>query len=458
MAWIHNNIILPMLERERHQRLGARLRRLEQFDRMSKDEQLAEQEVRVKRILDHAYRSTPYYRRIFDDVGFQAADWKSGNPIPLPELSRDLLRSNSHDLLSRDVPERQLRKASTGGTTSAPVVIWRDLEGLRDKTALQYHLNRWSGYDQGTRALHIWGAERDLALNPSWKWRLYEEGLLRRYIGAAGQLNESVMQSFLHKLNLHRPEILYGYAATTARFAEFLKSTGVVYHKPKHLIVTAEPLSAEDRAILEDAFQCPVTEHYGSRDIGMVAAQCQAGKRLHFHPAACYLELVYSGTTPEGPLYKLIATDLLNLGMPLIRYDTADCVLLDSTPCACGSWFPSVTQILGRALDNFVLPDGSIIPGISLTVILARSSRGFRHVRQIQLIQKAVNHMHIRYSAQGDVMEIQQELAELKKNVDQHFQISLQWSAERVPEILRERSGKLRLCISEISHGQRQVG
>lgn len=457
MAWLHNNVILPLCEPERHRGLGRRLKQLERFDAMSKDEQLAEQETRVRKLLDHAYKTTPYYRRMFDIAGFRAADWKSGQPIPLPELTRDLLRANAHDLRSRTLLPENLRRATTGGTTSTPVAIWRDVEGLRDKTALQFHLNRWSGYDQGTSVLHIWGAERDLVANPSWKWKLYEQGLLRKQTGAAGQLNEQVMQSFLHKLNRHRPRILYGYSATTARFAEFLKASGVVYHKPERLIVTAEPLSGEDRKILETVFECPVTEHYGSRDIGMVAAQCDQGGRLHFHPAACYLELVHAGATPEGPLYRLIATDLLNYGMPLIRYDTADCVQLDSSPCPCGSWFPSVTKILGRALDNFILPDGSMIPGIAITVIMARSSRGFQNIRQLQLIQKSVSNFQIRYSANGEVMAIQQELATFRMQVEELFGITLQWSAERVPEILRERSGKLRLCISEVTQAREKA-
>src|SRR5258705_2949337 len=41
-------------------------------------------------------------------------------------------------------------------------------------------------YDQGDSILMIWGAERDLELNPSWRWRLYEEGVMGRYAAAAG--------------------------------------------------------------------------------------------------------------------------------------------------------------------------------------------------------------------------------------------------------------------------------
>jgi phenylacetate-CoA ligase len=451
MPWIHNALVLPLIEPERHRGLRRRLRELERFDASPRDRQLEIQEGKVRRILQHAYQTTPYYKELFDDAGFRVSDWRSGRPIPVPVLTRDLLRSNVEKLRSRAFPAEALRGATTGGTTSAPVPIWRDIEALRDKTALQFHLNRRSGFDQGTRVLMIWGAERDLALNPSWKWKLYEQGLMRRYNAGAGQLSEQVLQSFAEKLSRHRPRIIFGYGATICRFAEYLRAKGEPFHKPSRLIVTAEPITPQDRETMENIFECPVTEHYGSRDIGMVAAQCDQGKRLHFHPAACYPELVYGGQTSEGPMYQLIVTDLLNSGMPMVRYDTADCVLLDDSPCECGSWFPSVKTILGRTVDNFPLPDGSVVTGISVTAAVARIREGFLQIRQIQLIQKDLTHLHVRYVAEGDPILIQRELERFRVEVQTLFQMEMRWTTERVPEIRRERSGKLRFCISEVS-------
>lgn len=451
MSWIHNAVILPFFEPERHRGLSERLRKLERFERLPREKQLGIQEDGVRRMLLHAYQTTPYYRRLFDDAGFRLRGWKSGQPIPVPALTRDLLRLNPDNLRSRAIPMEMLRGATTGGTTSAPVQIWRDVEALRNKTALQFHLNRKSGFDQGTRVLNIWGAERDLALKPSWKWKLYEQGLLRRHNAGAGQLNELVLEGFAEKLNRYRPHIIFGYAGTIHHFAHYLQTQREPFHKPRRIIVTAEATTAKEREEMEQIFACPVTEHYGSRDIGMVAAQCDEGKRLHFHPAACYLEMVYSGQTAAGPMYQLFVTDLLNSGMPMIRYDTADCVLLEEKPCVCGSWFPSVKGVLGRTLDNFMLSDGSMVPGIAVTAAIAGVKEGFRQVMQLQVIQKNLDHMHLRYVADGDSGVIQKELGHVRAEIEKLLRAEVRWTAERVPEILRERSGKLRFCISELS-------
>ncbi|MGC2215654.1 MAG: hypothetical protein WA602_20805, partial [Silvibacterium sp.] len=422
MSWLHNSLVLPFCEPERHRGLSKRLRELGRFDSLPREKQIAIQEAKVKRILLHAFQTTPYYRQLFDDAHFQPSEWKEGQSIPVPVLTKDLLRSNTEGVRSRSFSPQVLRVAATGGTTSTPVAIWRDVEALRNKTALQYHLNRYGGYDRGTPVLNIWGAERDLALNPSWKWKLYEQGILRHYNAGAGQLSEQVLESFAEKLNRHRPRIVYGYASTICHFAAYLRSQGKPYHKPSRLIVTAEPITPNDRSLMEQVFECRVTEHYGSRDIGMVAAQCDQGQRLHFHPEACYLELEPAGQTADGPIYRLIATDLLNFGMPMIRYDTEDCVLVASSPCACGSWFPSVTAILGRTVDNFPLPDGSIVTGAAVTVAMARIRGGFSRVKQVQLIQKDLDHLHLRYVASGDSGSTERELERFREEVGKLFQ------------------------------------
>ena len=457
MSWIHRAVVLPLAEPDRYQGLRRRLREFQKFDSLPREKQLEAQEVKIRKILQHAYQTAPYYRRLFDDAGFRASDWKPGQPMPIPALTRDCLRVNVDSLRSRTFPTTMLRGATTGGTTSAPVLIWRDLEGLRNKIALQIHLNRRSGFDEGEKVLMIWGAERDLVLNPSWKWKLYEQVLMRRYYGGAAQLSEEVLGRFTDKLNRHRPRIVYGYAGIVGHFADYLRMQSKSFHKPRRIIVTAEPITVQDREKIEETFECPVTEHYGSRDIGMVAAQCDEGKRLHFHPAACYLELVYAGQTADGPMYQLYATDLLNSGMPMIRYDTADCVLLEDSPCPCGSWYPSVKSILGRTVDNFPLSDGSIVTGISITSAMGRIREGFRQVQQLQSIQKSLNHLHVRYVAQGDLDAIQKELARFRMEVQKIFRVEMRWTAERVPELLRERSGKMRFCISEVSAPKPQM-
>jgi phenylacetate-CoA ligase len=446
ISWVHNHLLLPLCEPDQHLGLGRRLRELERFDARPRQEQLAIQEKRIRAILDHAYETSPYYRLIFDEMGFRAVDWQPGQPIPLPELTRERLCTNLEDIGSRSFTPEKMLRMMTRGTTASPMAIWRDVEGMRNKTAMQIHLNRVSGYEQGMRVLRLWGAERVQEHPSSWHRRFYEETLLGRVNCGAGQLNDTTCGSFLDALNRQESEVLYGYPSTLVAFAKWLQGSGKRWHKPRLVIVTGEMMTDEQRRIVEETFACEAIVHYGSRDMGMVAAECEGG-RLHFHPWASYVELLPAGQSPAGPLYRLVLTDLLNYGMPLIRYDTGDCVLYDESPCSCGSWYPSVTEVLGRTVDHLILPNGTLMAGLP---IVMRAGRTFRTIRQVQLIQKKVDTMHLLFSSAGDGASAERELAEFFSDVEDAFRIPLQWTTERVPEIPRGRSGKLRLAICEV--------
>jgi phenylacetate-CoA ligase len=347
MAWVHNNILLPLRQPDQHSGLSRRLRALERFDALSRPEQLAVQEKRIRSLLDHAYQTCPYYRLIFDEMGIRAVDWRQGQPIPAPVLTDDLLHVNFENICSRAFRPEQLRRAETGGR----LPVWRDLEGLRDKTALEYHLNRLSGFDQGMRVLRISSADADVEKHPTWRARFYEETLLGRVNCQAGELNHA-FGNCLEKLNQQRSEVIYSDSSALALFARWLRDSGQRWHKPRLIIATADALSREQRRTIEDTFACVVTLHYGNRDIGTVAFECPEGGRLHIHPWASYVALVPTGQSPAGPLYRLVITDLLNYGMPLLRYDTGDRVLYDDSPCPCGSWYPSVTTVVARTIEN----------------------------------------------------------------------------------------------------------
>lgn len=344
MAWVHNQILLPLCQPDEHRGLARRLRALERFDALSRPEQLALQEKRIRTLLDHAYQTCPYYRLIFDEMGFRAVDWRQGQPIPLPALTRELLRVNFENICSRAFRPDQLRRAETGGR----LPVWRDLEGLRNKTALAYHLNRLSGYDQGMRVLHIAGPETEVEEHPTGLRRFYQETLLGRVNCVVDQLNEASFASWLETLNQQRPEVMDGDASTLTLFAKWLRNSGYRWHKPRLIIAAGEALSSEQRLVLEETFECLVTLHYGIPNIGMIASECPEGGRLHIHPWGSYVALLPAGQSPAGPLYELVITDLLNFAMPLIRYNTGQCVLYDESPCPCGSWYPTVASLAGR--------------------------------------------------------------------------------------------------------------
>jgi phenylacetate-CoA ligase len=133
--------------------------------------------------------------------------------------------------------------------------------------------------------------------------------------------------------------------------------------------------------------------------------------------------------------------------MPLIRYRVNDCAYVGDPKCPCGRAYPLVKSIVGRTADLFYLPDGSIVPGISLQ---NRVLQVCPELEKIQVVQNTLQDFTVRYVAGQN--SISDGLAVLKKNLQKFFPSQgLHWTFEQVEEIERERSGKTRFCVSKLS-------
>lgn len=83
MGILHTHFILPLTEPERHAGLPGRLRQIKKFERMSERQQRKVQQDRLRRLLEHAYTTVPYYRRQFDSAGFHPREARVEHPLSL---------------------------------------------------------------------------------------------------------------------------------------------------------------------------------------------------------------------------------------------------------------------------------------------------------------------------------------------------------------------------------------
>jgi phenylacetate-CoA ligase len=297
----------------------------------------------------------------------------------------------------------------------------------------------------GDKVFALWGAQQDLNPNPSWRWRFYDRYLMRRVWAPTSLMNPTVLESYRQLLNDFRPKVVYAYPTPLALFCEYLGDCGRPYHHPATAICTAEPLLLHQRQVIEQTLGCPVFEHYGTRDFGMVGAECEIHQGMHLNPAAVFVEFMPLQGAEEEGLHEILVTDLLNYGMPLIRYRINDCAVLAPDPCACERGFPLIKKIVGRTTDNFYLASGNVVPGVALTNRVIQVCPG---LKKVQVIQNTMSDFHVRYVPGPDFSPSDLELLGSKLLV--FFPDPLQWTFEEVAEIERERSGKTRFCISRV--------
>lgn len=449
---LYLQLVLPAFEPGSFSGIVTRFQKYQRLEELPLEQNRMRQWQSLTNLLLHAYTTTRFYRKRFDEMGIHPSEIHSpADLLNFPVLTRADIAQHLNELTASNYHSKELQTAATGGTTDTPVPILRSRDSVLEKSAMQLRFNSWAGFLPGDKVFYLWGARQDYSENPSWRWRLYDRYLMRRVWAPTSPLNSQILESHRQEFNRLQPKIVYAYPTPLALFCEYLRDSHLPFHRPASAICTAEPLLAEQRRMIEQVLGCPVFEHYGSREFGMIAAECEQHNGMHFNPVGVYLEFLPVANSDVPGLHEILVTDLLNYGMPLIRYRVNDCVILGPDKCACGRGYPLIQQIVGRTGDIFQLSNGDRVPGVAFTNRVLKVCPG---LAKTQIIQESLNEFRIRYVPGPTFCE--SDLALLRTNLQRFAPGEINWIFEQVSEIPRERSGKTRFCISRLTPGSVQ--
>jgi len=370
---------------------GAQSRHLREFERtqyLSLDELRSLQWDRLNRLLEHAYRTCPFYRERFDEAGLRPSDFRCLEDLKaLPPLEKSDIQAHRDRLVANDWPRDDLIANQTGGSTGAPISFFLSRDRKCSRAAATIRHNRWAGWNIGDKVACIWGAPRDRPPD-GWRSRLRNALLERQLFLDTGHLTESNMAQFHASLKQYRPKIILAYARSAVLYARFVRAIGLTSYQPQAVVTSAEVLEADDRRLIEEVFGCPVFNRYGCREFSVVASECEARQGLHTMAEGLYVEIEAAPkSSPESagePLGAILVTDLLNHAMPLIRYRIGDMGTWAEGECPCGRSLPRLRTVAGRVTDFLVGSDGRLVSGVFLAtyVVAKRPSLGQVQIHQ----------------------------------------------------------------------------
>jgi phenylacetate-CoA ligase len=405
------------------------------------------QVVALRRVLRHAAATVPYYRELFDRVGFRADDVCSVDDLQaLPLLTKTDIRQRGDELLSESFRDQPLTRKTTSGSTGVPLEVRLNDAGLSWKRACTLRSDEWSGWRRGGRVAKVWG-------NPDYRrhgikgWlrnRLYERAI---HLDTLDMTPESI-RCFVGEYNRARPELLFGHAHSIYLLADFIDRHLLAAHRPAGIITTAMVLHDWQRQRIEATIRCPVTNRYGCEEVSLIACECEQHRGLHVNADSVLVEVIRNGRpAPAGSPGSIVVTDLSNFAMPLIRYLIGDVGVLAEKACPCGRGSVLLESIEGREADYVVTADGRLISGISLTENFAVLVPG---VAQIQIVQEQLRLFLFRIVRGNDWGPVsERKLTEL---VTERFGKSVRYALEFVDLIPQESTGKYRFCISHVPH------
>ena len=433
------------------------LTRLDELNRAqwySKEALLALQQTKLHRLLTYAYQYVPYYRRLFDQVGFRpdAALSDMASLHKLPILTKATIHDNFDALLTTENKRRtEMSRLTTGGSTGHPLVFMQDAN-FRDYVTADIHRHLgWAGWQFGQIHAYIWGANFEVKASQAIRARLMNWAL-NRFVTNAYVLSEESMSAFAAQVRRYRPRLLFGYPSSLHRFAEFVRERSLDDIKFDAIFASAEVLYPDQRRFIEEVFGGKMFNRYGTRELGGISCECGAHTGLHASIDNNYIEILRDLDSNQpaqpGETGHIIVTNLNNYGMPFIRYSIEDMGAWSTLDgCPCGRQLPMMDLVQGRRIDMFKAKDGHSVWGGFASPLF-----GMEGVKQFQLVQKRLDLVVARIVKEGQLELDETRLAEIERTVHTALGDDVRVEFEFPAEIPVLASGKYRYAISELDN------
>jgi len=204
------------------------------------------------------------------------------------------------------------------------------------------------------------------------------------------------IREIVKQLNEMQPAMFAGYASALGLLAQE-QLEGRLRIKPSIVISSAEPLSPENRSLIQQAFGVPARNNYACSEGGVMGYECNEG-HMHINADWILFEPVDADhkPIPAGQFSdRTLITNLANRVMPIIRYELGDRVALTGETCSCGITLPLIT-VEGRTDEilRFRSTDGKTVPVLPLALwSVIKETPG---VLRFQAIQTAHDEVKIR--------------------------------------------------------------
>ncbi|WP_455389784.1 phenylacetate--CoA ligase family protein, partial [Petrachloros mirabilis] len=399
---------------------------------------------RLSEVVEYAYRHCPYYRMRLAESGFSGVlrDWEDFHRLPL--LTKRDIRENGETLLSREFRREDLVEARTGGSTGTALTVYFDKRCQEIRNAAAMRSDRWAGWDIGMKVVAIWG---NPPVADTLKKKLRNLLLDRVIYLDTMDINERSIHRFVQDWRRERPRVVFGHAHSIYILATYLRRMGIEDLRPSGVIATSMMLLESERRIIEDVFGCRVTNRYGCEEVGLIACECERHDGLHLNVDHLVVEFLRDDGTEATPGEEanIVVTDLINRGMPLIRYRVGDMGVPSSRICSCGRGLSLMERVTGRQADFLKRPDGSLVAGVSL---VERTLTAIPGIEQMQLIQDELHRVRVKVVKDSHFGETAEW--KLRTELQMVFGEQVTIEIKYAPALDQTRSGKYRFAICNV--------
>jgi len=341
---------------------------------------------KLRKLLITAYESIPFYREKYDQVGFNPKrDFKTLDDMKnVPILSKQEARQAGNALKNPKYKWPTVN-FTTSGTTGHPFRTFASCRHWFVEQGLIYRHWKWAGYNfrDPVAIIRSYGPREDEPLIKADKFRNF-------YYFSPFHLTDKNLSAYVEKMKHLKVKFVRGYPSTILMLAQFMeRHPELTIPTLEGAFVASEVLSAKDREAIETSLSVSVFNHYGLAEQVVMFGDCEEHGGLHNYEEYGYLELLEIKRSAHK---RIIGTNLNNLAMPLIRYDTGDLAEVADEPCSCTRTSQSINNVIGRVDQAIQCQHGCHVPMINMHTMIEPYDD---HVAEWQLIQHSLSSLEL---------------------------------------------------------------
>lgn len=393
---------------------------------------------RARAMLSHAYQTCAFYR---EHWGREPKLGDLRDFLQIPVLTKAHVGTNVEGLISSRFDQAELIGAKTGGSTGVALRVYFDEDCQKARNAAAMRTDGWAGWKPGSTIGALWGTPPVPRTLKEKIRNTFHDRLV--YLDTM-RLDEQSMSDFVETMQKLKPQMLFGHAHSLFIFAQFVQQRGFKVPPVDGIISTSMMLLENERKVIEAVFGAPVTNRYGCEEVGLIGSECEQHNGMHLNAEHVFVEFLREDGSwaQPGEEGRVVVTDLMNRGMPLIRYEVGDMGVPSERTCSCGRGLPLMERLTGRSADALKRRDGSRVAGISL---VEKTLTAIPGIAQLQIVQEKMDEFVLNIVPAAD--HIEQANEELRAVIRHEFGDDVRIEIRSLERITQERNSKYRFSI-----------
>jgi phenylacetate-CoA ligase len=439
--------------REKRKRMGAlfweRYRWLLETESATPETIAIYQNSQIDRMVELAYHTVPYYRRMLDQHGLAPSDIRTRSDLSkLPILRKEDVISSYTDLFARGYSRRNIYERRTSGTTGSAMPFASSRDSIAFQWAVWWRHRARFGIEPCPWHVNFTGkivVPQAQSEPPYWRWNLP----MRQALINMQQVTSAKTKALATFLDRGCFVFYSGYPSILHALAMHLEEQNLtIVNGPSLIFLGAENVQAFQKSGIESAFHARVTDQYGLSEGCGNASRCEHDS-YHEDWEFGLLQCEDPETLPGGEKRgRIIATGFSNDAFPFIRYETGDFGVWapEGYRCPCGRASQVIKSIEGRVEDYVITPEGHQV--MRFDYLFKHTD----HVKEAQVVQERHGEIIIKvvprlgYSKDDEVIIV--------KAVRDWISPTLRVSVEKVDKIERGLNGKFRPVLSQLRRQQ----